>query len=84
VTWGEQTEVVRFLAILLTEQRQVNDGAGLLACHSSFATVRNETDRRFGEPRYEYHLTPHNLGFMAIDRLADASARNYRAGKRRH
>jgi len=25
-----------------------------------------------GNPGYEYHLTPHNLGFMAIDRLADA------------
>jgi len=24
-----------------------------------------------GNPGYEYHLTPHNLGFMAIDRLAD-------------
>jgi PTH1 family peptidyl-tRNA hydrolase len=23
-----------------------------------------------GNPGYEYHLTPHNLGFMAIDRLA--------------
>jgi PTH1 family peptidyl-tRNA hydrolase len=25
-----------------------------------------------GNPGYEYHMTPHNLGFMAIDRLADA------------
>lgn len=25
-----------------------------------------------GNPGYEYHLTPHNLGFMAIDRLAEA------------
>jgi PTH1 family peptidyl-tRNA hydrolase len=25
-----------------------------------------------GNPGFEYHLTPHNLGFMAIDRLADA------------
>ena len=25
-----------------------------------------------GNPGYEYHLTPHNLGFMAVDRLADA------------
>ncbi|HTS69086.1 MAG TPA: aminoacyl-tRNA hydrolase [Terriglobia bacterium] len=25
-----------------------------------------------GNPGYEYHLTPHNLGFRAIDRLADA------------
>ena len=24
-----------------------------------------------GNPGYEYHLTPHNLGFMAVDRLAD-------------
>jgi len=24
-----------------------------------------------GNPGYEYHLTPHNLGFMAIDRLAE-------------
>jgi PTH1 family peptidyl-tRNA hydrolase len=23
-----------------------------------------------GNPGYEYHLTPHNLGFMALDRLA--------------
>ena len=25
-----------------------------------------------GNPGSEYHMTPHNLGFMAIDRLADA------------
>jgi len=25
-----------------------------------------------GNPGYEYHMTPHNLGFMAIDRLADS------------
>ncbi|HET7841648.1 MAG TPA: aminoacyl-tRNA hydrolase [Terriglobia bacterium] len=25
-----------------------------------------------GNPGYEYHLTPHNLGFMAVDRLAEA------------
>ena len=25
-----------------------------------------------GNPGYEYHLTPHNLGFMAIDRLAES------------
>jgi PTH1 family peptidyl-tRNA hydrolase len=25
-----------------------------------------------GNPGYEYHLTPHNLGFMAADRLAEA------------
>ena len=25
-----------------------------------------------GNPGYEYHMTPHNLGFMAVDRLADA------------
>jgi PTH1 family peptidyl-tRNA hydrolase len=24
-----------------------------------------------GNPGYEYHLTPHNLGFMAVDRLAE-------------
>jgi PTH1 family peptidyl-tRNA hydrolase len=24
-----------------------------------------------GNPGYEYHLTPHNVGFMAIDRLAE-------------
>jgi peptidyl-tRNA hydrolase, PTH1 family len=24
-----------------------------------------------GNPGYEYHLAPHNLGFMAVDRLAD-------------
>lgn len=24
-----------------------------------------------GNPGYEYHLTPHNLGFRAVDRLAD-------------
>lgn len=24
-----------------------------------------------GNPGYEYHLTPHNLGFMVIDRLAE-------------
>ena len=24
-----------------------------------------------GNPGYEYHLTPHNLGFLAIDRLAE-------------
>jgi len=24
-----------------------------------------------GNPGYEYHLTPHNLGFMALDRLAE-------------
>lgn len=26
-----------------------------------------------GNPGYEYHLTPHNLGFMAVDRLAEIS-----------
>ena len=25
-----------------------------------------------GNPGFEYHMTPHNMGFMAIDRLADA------------
>ncbi len=25
-----------------------------------------------GNPGYEYYLTPHNLGFMAVDRLAEA------------
>ncbi len=25
-----------------------------------------------GNPGFEYHLTPHNLGFLAIDRLAEA------------
>jgi len=24
-----------------------------------------------GNPGYEYHLTPHNVGFMAVDRLAE-------------
>jgi PTH1 family peptidyl-tRNA hydrolase len=24
-----------------------------------------------GNPGYEYHLTPHNMGFMAVDRLAE-------------
>ena len=24
-----------------------------------------------GNPGYEYSLTPHNLGFMAVDRLAE-------------
>ena len=24
-----------------------------------------------GNPGHEYHLTPHNLGFMAVDRLAE-------------
>lgn len=26
-----------------------------------------------GNPGYEYYLTPHNLGFMAVDRLAEVS-----------
>jgi PTH1 family peptidyl-tRNA hydrolase len=26
-----------------------------------------------GNPGYEYYLTPHNLGFMAVDRLAEES-----------
>jgi PTH1 family peptidyl-tRNA hydrolase len=26
-----------------------------------------------GNPGYEYHFTPHNLGFMAVDRLAQIS-----------
>lgn len=26
-----------------------------------------------GNPGYEYYLTPHNLGFMAVDRLAEAA-----------
>jgi PTH1 family peptidyl-tRNA hydrolase len=25
-----------------------------------------------GNPGFEYHLTPHNLGFMAVDRLAES------------
>jgi PTH1 family peptidyl-tRNA hydrolase len=25
-----------------------------------------------GNPGYEYHVTPHNLGFMAVDRLAES------------
>jgi PTH1 family peptidyl-tRNA hydrolase len=25
-----------------------------------------------GNPGYEYHLTPHNLGFMVVDRLAES------------
>ena len=30
-----------------------------------------------GNPGYEYHMTPHNLGFMAIDRLAGECGRTY-------
>ena len=30
-----------------------------------------------GNPGYEYHLTPHNLGFMAIDRLAEACGKEF-------
>ena len=29
-----------------------------------------------GNPGYEYHRTPHNLGFMAIDRLAEACGKD--------
>ncbi|MDR3676895.1 MAG: aminoacyl-tRNA hydrolase [Acidobacteriota bacterium] len=29
-----------------------------------------------GNPGYEYHLTPHNLGFMAIDRLGEACGKS--------
>lgn len=29
-----------------------------------------------GNPGYEYHQTPHNLGFRVIDRLADASGKD--------
>lgn len=29
-----------------------------------------------GNPGAEYHMTPHNLGFMAIDRLAEACGRD--------
>ena len=28
-----------------------------------------------GNPGDEYHLTPHNLGFMAVDRLAEQRVR---------
>ena len=30
-----------------------------------------ETDCRFGQPRNEYQFTPHNLGFLTIDRIAN-------------
>jgi peptidyl-tRNA hydrolase, PTH1 family len=29
-----------------------------------------------GNPGYEYHLTPHNVGFMALDRLAEACGKD--------
>ena len=29
-----------------------------------------------GNPGFEYHLTPHNMGFMAIDRLAEACGKD--------
>ena len=29
-----------------------------------------------GNPGYDYHLTPHNLGFMAVDRLAEACGKD--------
>jgi len=31
-----------------------------------------------GNPGYEYHLTPHNLGFMAADRLAEIAGTEIR------
>ena len=38
----------------------------------SLVTVLMKLIVGLGNPGYEYHLTPHNLGFMAIARLADA------------
>ena len=32
-----------------------------------------------GNPGYQYHLTPHNLGFMAADRLAEDSGVKFSA-----
>jgi len=44
----------------------------LVTRHSSLVTVLVKLIVGLGNPGYEYHLTPHNLGFMAVDRLAES------------
>ena len=44
----------------------------LVTRHSPLVTVVMKLIVGLGNPGSEYHMTPHNLGFMAVDRLADA------------
>ena len=44
----------------------------LVTRHSSLVTVLVKLIVGLGNPGYEYHLTPHNLGFMAVGRLSES------------
>ena len=44
----------------------------LVTRHSPLVTVVMKLIVGLGNPGSEYHMTPHNLGFIAVDRLADA------------
>jgi len=52
---------------------EANEAGSLLVTrHLSLVTVLVKLIVGLGNPGYEYHLTPHNLGFMAVDRLAES------------